>query len=365
MARGRNRHRQREIHGRKTAVATVMAEKDTGGRLRFAAPFLGASLLLFGVIHLLPSDLATPINRHTARVLAKSLEFLGYDAVQNGEIVKTSRFAVSIITECTALFSCGLFSCFVLSCPSRWKARAIGLLAGLPMLYFLNLVRLVVIFAVGVFNPALFEWTHVYMGQVFTIGSVFAACYLWLKGMSEAESLRVIAKKAASLAIVRFSFISTLLFILWFKINSFYMSLIDRIMFFGFSLFGQNLAVTHTVTVYYYTFNLVTFASLFLASNPTAFRTKKERNAFFLGLGVIVFSHLLCRTGNALIGLFQSALLCTLWDLTRTASQYLLPIILWYVLTKAHDRAQTGKNEHRESRSSVMSSELASQNRPT
>ena len=123
----------------------------------------------------------------TAALVAVLLKAFGLNAEANGTLVQTDGVSLDIIGECTGIFPIIIFTACVLAYPTSLRNKAIGLL-GIPVLYALTLVRLIVTALVGVFTPALLEFFHAYLWQAFHIVFVILLFLIWRDKVVERET---------------------------------------------------------------------------------------------------------------------------------------------------------------------------------
>ena len=67
-----------------------------------------------------------------------------------------------------------------LAFPTTWGKTAIGFLLGLPLIYAMNLARIVMLLYVGRDFPNLFEFMHIYFWQVTMIAMVSGTWLAWV-----------------------------------------------------------------------------------------------------------------------------------------------------------------------------------------
>lgn len=97
------------------------------------------------------------------------------------------RFPMEIVRNCDAIEINILFVSAVLAFPATWRRRGIALSVGLPALVALNVLRICLLYFVGVHAPERFAVVH---EQVFplllVVGAAFAflRCANYLKGDS-------------------------------------------------------------------------------------------------------------------------------------------------------------------------------------
>lgn len=95
-----------------------------------------------------------------------------------GKTVSFNGFNVIVIGECAGLMEFMMFSAAVIAYPARWRSRLIGLLLGIPILFGFNVFRIMGLLLIGKYEPALFNFTHIYLWQgtmVLMIGGLWIA----------------------------------------------------------------------------------------------------------------------------------------------------------------------------------------------
>ncbi len=293
-------------------------------RFRFVIAFALFSIALYAIIQVLPPSFTHPIDENTAWALGMILNAFGIPVSTADDTVSEGGRAFRIIPECTPIFTAGLFLSFLIFYPATLREKATGLLTGITALYLGNLARLAATFMISRYDRALFDVVHVYLGQVFTIFLVIVVCTGWLRGLGKEESKQSMPLKAAGF-LARFAAISGGLFLVWTQIHHLYIRLLDRIMTFGFSLFGYSAALAQHTVFYYETFSIVCFTSLVLAVRSLPRLTKIKGLA--AGLGVLFFTHLFHRIDNASMAYFNFTAILPV-DLTLlVVGQYLLPVL--------------------------------------
>lgn len=89
----------------------------------------------------------------------------------------SGRFPMEIVRNCDAIEVNILFVSAVLAFPSTWRRRVIALCVGLPALIVLNVLRICLLYFVGVYAPERFAVAH---EQVFPLLLVIAAAFAFL-----------------------------------------------------------------------------------------------------------------------------------------------------------------------------------------
>ena len=119
----------------------------------------------------------------TARLVYELASLFSEEASRDeGSIVFLGNFPVAVIDECTGVYEAVLLGAALLAFPATWGKTAIGFLIGFPLIYALNVARIVMLLFVGRHFPQIFEFMHVYFWQVTMIamvGGVWLAWVLW------------------------------------------------------------------------------------------------------------------------------------------------------------------------------------------
>jgi exosortase H (IPTLxxWG-CTERM-specific) len=107
--------------------------------------------------------------------------------LSGGGIVFLGHFPVAIIDECTGIYEAVLLGAALLAFPTSWGRTAIGFLLGFPLIYAMNVARIVMLLVVGRYFPRTFEFMHVYFWQVTMIAMVASVWLAWVLWVVRAE----------------------------------------------------------------------------------------------------------------------------------------------------------------------------------
>jgi archaeosortase B (VPXXXP-CTERM-specific) len=94
--------------------------------------------------------------------------------------VTYAGFPVKIIEECTGAYEIIIFAAAVLAFPTGWKKKAVGFGLGIPLIYFFNVIRIMVLILVGHFYHAAFQFMHLYFWQATMIAMITSVWLLWI-----------------------------------------------------------------------------------------------------------------------------------------------------------------------------------------
>lgn len=127
------------------------------------------------------------LQRAIAGSTCAVLRVLGTGATVVGTTIASDRFSISIVAACTGLFLAVVFSSAVVAYPTGWRAKLFGLGAGIAAIYVMNIVRLVVLFYVGVFFPQRVEQMHLLVLQSLSIVGVLLLWLIWVEKVAHAH----------------------------------------------------------------------------------------------------------------------------------------------------------------------------------
>jgi exosortase/archaeosortase family protein len=140
--------------------------------LAFAAP------LYFTLFYVDLSALQEIVSQNAVLIFRS----LGFDAAKDGFLLSVNGFSFVISQDCTGWKSMLFLTALIVAVPAvHWKKRAIGLAIGLPLLWFGNLLRILLIVFVGiVYGYEVAELIHAYLWQLGLISLVIGIWLTWL-----------------------------------------------------------------------------------------------------------------------------------------------------------------------------------------
>jgi exosortase H (IPTLxxWG-CTERM-specific) len=147
--------------------------------LRFAAVMIG----FVGVVFLTYREdvlgpLFTPLTLMTARTILALLQLSGIEVARLGTVISHPHgFAYEIYYRCTGFLPVTFFTVSILAYPGVLRCKVVGLAVGVPILVALNFTRLIHLFYIGVYDPAIYHLAHKVLWEGFIILAVFG---LWL-----------------------------------------------------------------------------------------------------------------------------------------------------------------------------------------
>jgi exosortase H (IPTLxxWG-CTERM-specific) len=150
--------------------------------LRFMVVFLGliAAFLTLGATAIAQESLQVPLCSAVAAIARLPLGLLG-DATASGNWLGFDGFGAVIIEACNGFLPTAIYVAAVLAFPCAWRAKAWGLLLGIPAIQLVNVARIVSLMILGAHWPALFERVHIFVWQTLVISLTMAIWVGWIE----------------------------------------------------------------------------------------------------------------------------------------------------------------------------------------
>lgn len=151
---------------------------------RFGGRFAGSAVGLFALYQAAEiTHQFSRFNEWNALLCGGLLRLIGIPAARSGTTLVLGNSGLDIISECSAVHIGILFTAGVIAFPTTWRARALGLAAGLPLIFVINLLRITSLGIVVRYRAALLPLFHEYLWQVLFVLVVAALYLLWIERM--------------------------------------------------------------------------------------------------------------------------------------------------------------------------------------
>ena len=148
--------------------------------LRFCLAFAAFTVAVFMALYSVQDTIVARLNRHLAWLAGTILGAVGAPVASLGPMVSIGSFAVEIKNNCNAIYEAGLFAAAVWAYPAPARAKAVGTLIGVSILYLVNLVRVLSLLAIGFLARRWFDVAHLYVWQVVFFAVVAACWFGWI-----------------------------------------------------------------------------------------------------------------------------------------------------------------------------------------
>ena len=147
----------------------------------FLIKFIGIIALYYLIISLFGTDYLGPYMTMTAKLSALLLNIFEDGVRASGQFINGNMCSLNLSYGCDGTDQFIVFVSGVISFPAISKYKLKGLLYGLPLLYFLNLFRIIGLYYVNLNSPENFELFHETIFPTIFIFISIAFWIYWLK----------------------------------------------------------------------------------------------------------------------------------------------------------------------------------------
>jgi exosortase H (IPTLxxWG-CTERM-specific) len=147
----------------------------------FLAKFFGVLLAAYLLIAWNPVNdrVIVPFTEGIAMASGAVLNAIGQPVTVRGTTISSPRFGVNINNGCNGVEAMLILLASIVAFPATAKARIVGLLLGAVVVQFLNAIRIVSLYLLGVYQPKLFDLFHTAVWQILIILSAIAFFLVW------------------------------------------------------------------------------------------------------------------------------------------------------------------------------------------
>ena len=142
---------------------------------------LFAGSVLFSILKGYSPVVIDKATSFTASKVGFFLGLLGMAVKCQAEFVSLNGYGFKVIDQCLGAYEALIFSAAVIAYPTDYRKKLWGMALGIPFLYFVNVIRLMVLGVVGTVSPGTSAFMHLYLWQIIIFLTVLLACVLWIK----------------------------------------------------------------------------------------------------------------------------------------------------------------------------------------
>jgi archaeosortase B (VPXXXP-CTERM-specific) len=179
--------KSKEKHKEKTKKEKQEAQKKI---IRFYI-FFGLLFVLVFLIFPFLSPYSDPalsrFSNWTAGVLGLVLNILGLNPNISGPILVLEKLSIEVVVDCTGFYEMFIFMAAVLTYPAKFRKKLWGIALGLPLLYLINIMRMILITVLGNWLPQTFSFMHLYFWQVAGILIIGGMWFFWIEKVVKYE----------------------------------------------------------------------------------------------------------------------------------------------------------------------------------
>ena len=159
---------------------------------RFFGIFMAIQAVLFAAELTAPAQraLVQPLTGGLAAASGVVLGLVGREVTTAGVVIQdlATPFAIEIAAGCNGVEATILLAAGMLAFPAPWRYKLAGILIGVLAIQALNLVRLVSLFLLGIWNQTAFEWAHLYVWQGLIMLDALLVWLLWIRRLPRPDA---------------------------------------------------------------------------------------------------------------------------------------------------------------------------------
>lgn len=160
----------------KKAFADIYDEKI----MTFVGSYLFYICLLTILYIVFKEDLSF-VKTITASLFSSLLTLLGVENTIEGTVIYLDTISLKVIDECTGMYEILVYSGCVMAYSTAFRKKLIGIAIGFPVIFGVNMVRLVCLAFVGIIYPAYFDYAHYYLWQITLILIIVLTMLIWIE----------------------------------------------------------------------------------------------------------------------------------------------------------------------------------------
>jgi exosortase H (IPTLxxWG-CTERM-specific) len=162
--------------------------------IRFVVWFFVLLISLFAG-YMLPwgqNYVANPITAGVAWVSAQIMHMFDPAVVSQGIMLMNpeKNWAIQVVAGCNGMEAVIILFASLFAFPATLKEKLIGFFIGFLAIHALNVVRIISLFYIGMWDKTWFEWFHLFIWQALIILDAFVVFLLWLRWVNKRKIAR-------------------------------------------------------------------------------------------------------------------------------------------------------------------------------
>ena len=156
---------------------------------RFVLIFISTLAVLYFLSVQFESYIPLFNMQSTAQVLNYFLKLMGMGGRRSYNQIIFTDFTIQIVRQCTGIFEVMTLAACIIAFPSTKEQKFTGVMMALPTIYFLNMARLILLTALGIYHPAIFDAVHDYLLQLTFVFLVIFFWIFWINKIAKGEKV--------------------------------------------------------------------------------------------------------------------------------------------------------------------------------
>lgn len=117
------------------------------------------------------------------RISATLMQAFDPNVVAHGKVLMDapSGMGVSVEAGCNGIEACIILLSAVLAYPAPWRMKFVGLICGMVAIQAVNVLRVISLFYLSIWNHSVFEFAHLYLWQALIMIDVLIVWLVWIR----------------------------------------------------------------------------------------------------------------------------------------------------------------------------------------
>lgn len=157
---------------------------------RYFLTFVIIALTFYILVYLPPvrSHLTGPFTFAITGFSGWLIQVFGGTAMVSGNQISIPGFAVEVLDMCNGVEATLLLWAALLAYPAPWRHKLLGFLVGTLAVHSANIIRIISLLYLGVYNESLFHWVHWYLWDALIMLDILTVFLLWTRWASSARA---------------------------------------------------------------------------------------------------------------------------------------------------------------------------------
>ncbi len=159
---------------------------------RFLFVFIAVLTVLFTVqlIDVVHNAVVLPWTAFLAKASAWLIHPFDADMIAYGKVLQSVRtgHGVSIEPGCNGVEACIILFAAMIAFPSTLKQKMIGMTSGFVAVQALNLIRIITLYYLNIWNKTWFDFAHNYLWQALIMLDVVVVWLIWVRFVTRKEA---------------------------------------------------------------------------------------------------------------------------------------------------------------------------------